>query len=86
MLMDYQNMGVLESIRGLLVGRPMGYTPNERQELREVVLERTASFEIPVITDMDFGHTAPQFVLPVGCLARIDADREAFEITEAAVV
>ena len=53
-LMDYENMGVLSKIRGLLFGR--------------------------------FGHTAPQFVLPVGCLARIDSARRAFEITEAAVL
>ncbi len=31
----------------------------------------------PIITDMDFGHTSPQFTLPLGCRARIDSMRAA---------
>ncbi len=84
-LMDYENMGVLERIRGLLVGRPYAYTPEERRELREVVLERTQRYGFPVIADMDFGHTSPMFTLPLGCRTLIDAKRERFEIVEAAV-
>lgn len=84
-LMDYENMGVLERIRGLLVGRPYAYSPEERRELREVVLERTRRYGFPVVSDMDFGHTSPMFLLPLGCRALIDAKRERFEIAEAAV-
>ena len=84
-LMDYENRGVLERIRDLLVGRPYAYTPEERRELREVVLERTQRYGFPVVADMDFGHTSPMFMLPLGCRALIDAKRERFEIVEAAV-
>ncbi len=35
-LMDYQNMGVFEKLRGLLVGRPMFYSETEKQMLREL--------------------------------------------------
>ena len=79
-------MGVLARISGLMVGRPMGYTEGQRQQLRDVVLERTRSFAFPVVADMDFGHTAPQMTLPLGCRARLDADRRRFEIVEPAVV
>ena len=84
-LMDYQNMGVLRGIRGLLVGRPMGYSPDEKERLRQRVLERTQAFAFPVVTDMDFGHTSPQLTLPIGCWARLDAGLKVFEITEPAV-
>jgi muramoyltetrapeptide carboxypeptidase LdcA involved in peptidoglycan recycling len=84
-LMDYKNMGVLAKISGLIVGRPMHYSDEEKQQLREVILERTGPFEFPVITDMDFGHTAPQFTLPLGCLARIVSTSRRFEILESAV-
>ncbi len=50
-----------------------------------MVLERTRHFSFPIIMDMDFGHTAPQFVLPQGCRARIDSDKRAWEIVEEAV-
>jgi muramoyltetrapeptide carboxypeptidase LdcA involved in peptidoglycan recycling len=85
-LMDYQNMGILPGLQGLLVGRPMRYTTGEKQELREVILERTRPYSFPIISDMDFGHTAPQLTLPIGCRARIDTAHQALEITENAVL
>ena len=85
-LMDYENMGVFGQISGLLVGRPMYYSDSEKAELREVVQRRTAGYAFPIVTDMDFGHTAPQFTLPVGCVARLDSETRVFEIPEAAVI
>ena len=85
-LMDYQNMGVFEKIRGLLIGRPMSYSDDEKQQLRDVVLERTRGYSFPIVADMDFGHTAPQCTLPLGVTARIDSARKRFEIIEEAVM
>jgi hypothetical protein len=84
-LMDYENMGVLEKLSGMLVGRSMFYSEPEKQQLREIILARTEKFRFPIITEMDFGHTAPQFILPLGCRARIDGHQGTFEIIEAAV-
>jgi muramoyltetrapeptide carboxypeptidase LdcA involved in peptidoglycan recycling len=83
-LMDYENMGVLQRLKGLLVGRPMRYSDQEKQQLREVVLERTKRYTFPIVADMDFGHTAPQFTVPIGCRARIDAENQRFEVIDAA--
>jgi muramoyltetrapeptide carboxypeptidase len=84
-LMDYENMGVFEQIRGLLVARPYGYTTEERRQLHEVVLDRTGKFGFPVVADMDFGHTSPMFTLPLGCRAVIDVEARRFAIAEAAI-
>jgi muramoyltetrapeptide carboxypeptidase LdcA involved in peptidoglycan recycling len=35
---------------------------------------------------MDFGHTSPQFILPIGCQAHINSEQQLFELTEAAVI
>jgi muramoyltetrapeptide carboxypeptidase LdcA involved in peptidoglycan recycling len=83
--MDYENMGVLGILNGLLFGRPMGYTDEQTEELRQVILDRTEAFSFPVVADMDFGHTTPQFVLPIGCKARIDSTTESFQILETCV-
>jgi muramoyltetrapeptide carboxypeptidase LdcA involved in peptidoglycan recycling len=85
MLMDYENMGMLAQIRGMLVGRPMLYSPEEKQRLDEVILERTRGYDFPVVTGMDFGHTSPQMVMPIGVLARVDSWREEFSILEPCV-
>lgn len=84
-LMDYENMGIMSNLAGLLFGRPMDYSEAEKEALRQVILERTEGFGFPVVADMDFGHTAPQFVLPVGCRALIDSEMKTFRILEAAV-
>jgi muramoyltetrapeptide carboxypeptidase LdcA involved in peptidoglycan recycling len=85
LIMDYENMGILEQIQGLLVGRPMRYTDEEKEQLREVIVDRTSRYSFPIITDMDFGHTSPQFTIPIGCRAHIDTERQHFEIIDAAV-
>jgi muramoyltetrapeptide carboxypeptidase LdcA involved in peptidoglycan recycling len=85
-LMDYENMGVFERIAALIAGRPYGYTPEQRQQLHQVLLERTARWNFPVVAGMDFGHTSPQFTLPLGVRAQVDGERRRFAITEAAVV
>ncbi|MCJ7624264.1 MAG: hypothetical protein MUO76_12240, partial [Anaerolineaceae bacterium] len=84
-LMDYENMGVFDKISGLMVGRPMRYTEEQRQDLHRVLLERTRKYSFPILADMDFGHTAPQLTLPIGCKARIDSGEKSFEILEPAV-
>jgi muramoyltetrapeptide carboxypeptidase LdcA involved in peptidoglycan recycling len=84
-LMDYDNMGVLEELNGLLVGRAMSYSDAEKEALADMLLERTHGYSFPIVMNLDFGHTAPQLTLPIGCRARIDAARRALEISEAAV-
>lgn len=84
-LMDYENMGVFENLQGMLVGRPMRFSQEEASDLRHIILERTQRFRFPIVTDMDFGHTSPQFTLPIGCRARIDTATQSFEVLEAGV-
>src|SRR5437764_10059979 len=84
-LQDYDNMGVLERLRGLLVGRPMRYTDEQKQHLRAVILERTVRYDFPIVTDIDFGHSDPQVTLPIGCQACIDGAEQSIVVTEAAV-
>jgi muramoyltetrapeptide carboxypeptidase LdcA involved in peptidoglycan recycling len=85
-LADYENMGVLDQINGMLVGRPMHYADDEKRRLHEVILERTKAYHFPIIAEMDFGHTSPQLTLPIGCQAKIDGERRCFEILEGAVL
>ena len=84
-VMDYENMGVFENLRGMLVGRPMRYSSEEKAELRQVLLERTRGYDFPIVSDMDFGHTSPQFTIPIGCRARVDCVSQTLEILEPGV-
>ncbi len=84
-LMDYENMGVLGQIAGLLVGRPYGMTAEQKESMWKVVSERTQRFGIPVVGNLDIGHTTPLLTLPLGCMARIDSDTGRVSIIDSAV-
>jgi len=77
--------GILGNIKGLLVGRPKAWefdkqnSDEEKKEYkkgqRETVLEivRKYNKEIPIIQNLDFGHTAPQICMPSRGYTRISS-------------
>lgn len=82
-------MGVIDGLAGILVGRPGGGIAPERwgdydTAIRTVVVDEQGRDDLPIVTQMDFGHTDPMFVLPYGVRARIDCDNQRFSIVEAA--
>ncbi|MCI4325015.1 MAG: LD-carboxypeptidase [Thermoplasmata archaeon] len=88
-LRNYGVSGVLDRLAGLLFARPRGYTDAERRELdagiRQVILEEFGRTDLPIVTGFDFGHTDPQWVLPVGGRARLDPITGTLTLTEPAV-
>jgi len=82
--------GVLARCKGILYGRPGGEIAPERfgeydQMLRRVVAEEAGLPNLPIISNMDFGHTDPMMVLPYGVLAEIDCEARQLRILESAV-
>jgi len=78
--------GALQEVRGILFGRPYveessfaGYDSALLHVCRELGLE-----SLPLITQMDFGHTDPMFIVPYGVEAEIDCDRQQLRYIEAA--
>jgi muramoyltetrapeptide carboxypeptidase LdcA involved in peptidoglycan recycling len=75
-LRNYGIQGVFSQIRALLVARPRGYTSSQKLELEEVirvaVREEFGVQDLLVITNMDFGHTDPQWVMPIGGRVELD--------------
>jgi muramoyltetrapeptide carboxypeptidase LdcA involved in peptidoglycan recycling len=72
--------GVFDRISGLVVGRPAGYTDDLRSAMHEAVARRTEASGIPVIADVDIGHTDPMLTLPFGGRARLDAGALSLEV------
>jgi muramoyltetrapeptide carboxypeptidase LdcA involved in peptidoglycan recycling len=89
MLRNYGISGILDRVAGLLFGRPRGYTDDERRELdegiRRVAVEEFGRTDLPIVTHLDFGHTDPQWVLPIGGKARLDPSAGTLTLTEPAV-
>jgi muramoyltetrapeptide carboxypeptidase len=81
-LTDLKQLGVFDQAAGLLIGRPYGYKPEQTERLFQVVIEQTAESGIPVIANVDLGHTDPMLTLPIGARARLDAGSRRFELLE----
>ncbi|MBN1982498.1 MAG: LD-carboxypeptidase [Chitinivibrionales bacterium] len=88
-LRNYGMQGIFSHINALLFGRPFGYTDEEKHDLRavihKVVTEEFGAASLPVVTDCDFGHTDPQWVLPLGAMVRIDCVNHRITLMESAV-
>jgi muramoyltetrapeptide carboxypeptidase LdcA involved in peptidoglycan recycling len=84
----YAAMGILSQLSGILFGRPYDneakFAEYDRAIL-QIVRDEEGLTDLPIITNMDFGHTSPMFVIPYGLQAEIDCDNQRFSIIENAV-
>lgn len=89
-LFNYGVQGVFDQAAGLLIGRAHGYTDAEKADLDQMifksVVQQFGASSLPIVTNMDFGHTDPQWLLPLGINAEIDCEQKTFGLLEAAVV
>ena len=83
-------MGILEGLSSILLGRPGGgvdpATFDEYDDaLCKTVREEYGLNDMPIVTNMDFGHTDPMLVIPIGMKMRINSTKQEIAIDEAAV-
>jgi hypothetical protein len=83
-LTDLEQLGVFEAAAGLVIGRPYGYDEEACATLWRVVEERTRDAALPVLGDVDCGHTDPMLTLPIGARAVLDAGARTFRTLEPA--
>ncbi len=81
------HLGVFDRIAGVIIGFIDGQDgiSEPGQSLGEILLRLTPDHGFPILKTEDFGHNCPNTVVPVGGLARIDADRLTWELLEPAV-
>jgi muramoyltetrapeptide carboxypeptidase LdcA involved in peptidoglycan recycling len=88
-LRNYGVQGVFDRVSGVLIGRARGYSDAEKVDLDEMVTRVIArefgAAALPIVTNLDFGHTDPQWILPLGVRAEIDVDGRRLRLLESAV-
>jgi len=86
-LRNYGITGILEKIKGLIFAKPQDEVYYE--EYKEVIKKVMKEFnkeDMPVLYNMNFGHTEPKICLPYGALAEIDCEKVSFSILESGVI
>jgi muramoyltetrapeptide carboxypeptidase LdcA involved in peptidoglycan recycling len=77
-LRNYGVMGVFDRLAGILFARPRSYSAQDKKRLEEVALstirDEFGNAELPIVCNVDFGHTDPQVILPLGIEFEIDVE------------
>lgn len=55
-----------DRLEGLLIGRFQGIADIKRKDLRSLLLAKPQLRGVPIVANLDFGHTLPMLTLPVG--------------------
>lgn len=88
-LRNYAATGILKRLNGIILGRPAGLKDEELHKYDEallrVVRDEAGLTKLPVLAQMDFGHTDPMFLIPYGAIAEMDCDTTSFSILDNAV-
>ena len=86
MLRNYGMQGIFDKVTAVLFGRARDYTDEEKVEFDQMIIDvikgEFGNIRVPIVTNMDFGHTDPQIILPLGVKAEVDCSNRTFKLTE----
>lgn len=86
-LRNYAAQGILSKAKGIIFAKPKDETYYEEyKNVIQTVMKEYGLTELPILYNMNFGHTEPKFILPYGALAQIDCNEKTFTILESGVV
>ena len=87
-LRNYGTMGILQKAKGIIFGKPYDdfYYEEYKKVILKVIREELKLVDVPILYNMNFGHTAPMFTIPYGAMAEIDCELQKFSIIEAGVI
>ena len=86
-LRNYGIQGLLQKANGIIFAKPQ--EEKYYEEYKEEILKVMREFDLenlPILYNMNFGHTEPKFILPIGALAEINCHTNSFTILEGSVL
>ena len=82
---------IIKRLAGIIFSKPGGHLVNlaDFGQYDKCILKILKEFDrsdLPVVTNMDFGHTDPMMTLPYGRIMQIDVDEKKITLLESAVI
>jgi len=87
-MLRVRDQGLLKGVAGIVVGRPFAFGRQQVTSgkiVEAMMREVTTRLRVPVLTNVDCGHTIPRMTIPNGLLATLDSQRNRFRFDEMAV-
>ncbi|KAI4765254.1 peptidase S66, LD-carboxypeptidase A [Aureobasidium sp. EXF-3400] len=85
---DLRNAGILEKVAGMVIGRPYMYDEKMTAAFEKMVVDQSYGLEIPILANVDTGHSDPMLTLPLDAMVSLDSEAgeyEQFVVLEAVV-
>src|SRR5690606_31456077 len=81
------SINTLQKLKGIIIGKLCSYQSfdEHRKAMLSVVNENYGLNNLPIVANMNFGHTSPICILPYGAMAEIDCDNKNSSIVESGV-
>ncbi len=84
-LRSFGVQNIFKNINALVIGRLRDFSEEEKahfeRSLLEFLKDEFDASTLPVLSNVDFGHTDPQIILPFGIEAKIDFKEKKFSLT-----
>ncbi|QKY70759.1 S66 peptidase family protein [Lentibacillus sp. CBA3610] len=85
-LRNYAAQGILHKTNGIIFGKPQDETYYEEyKEVIQMVMKEYQLEQLPILYNLNFGHTEPKMILPYGAKAEVDCSHGTFSILESGV-
>jgi len=84
-LRNYGMQGILEKTNGIIFGRARDYSKDEKKDLEKLIIKILKEFnreDLTVVTNVDFGHTDPQLIMPLGIKIQINPKGKSLKLVE----
>ena len=85
-LTDLELSGVFNKIKGMIIGRPFGYSSQQVKDLIRIIKQRINGYNLPILFGVDIGHTDPMMTIPLGIRVKINSDKQLFKFVESGVL
>ena len=87
-LRNIMAQGIIERLSGIIFGKPIHekYYNEYKELLMSVIAEEAGRADLPILYNVNFGHTSPMCILPYGVEAMINCEEKTLSICESAVV
>lgn len=90
-LYQLKNMGILEKINGMLIGKLKYIKPAKEKEIieptiKEMILDILKDYQFPIMANMDFGHFTINIPMPIGIKVSFDTSKKELNFLESAVM
>jgi muramoyltetrapeptide carboxypeptidase len=82
MLTHLRLAGILDAIKGLIVGQFVECKEGHVETLEDVLLRNCAGYEFPIIANVPLGHTDDKITLPIGTCVRLNPVEASLELLE----